>query len=76
MQKRLLKLHIVTTKGYKITYNLDGGTLPTDAVKEFTDGSKVELPIPFTFITSSNCIYWPISFLKVTIELYNNFKLK
>lgn len=35
-----------TTKSYKITYNLDGGTLPTDAVKEFTDGSKVELPIP------------------------------
>ncbi len=34
------------TKKYTITYNLDGGVLPSDAVTSFTDGAKVELPIP------------------------------
>ncbi len=31
---------------YTITYNLDGGVLPSDAISSFLDGSKVVLPIP------------------------------
>ncbi len=37
------KYEIIT---YKITYIAFGATLPADATKNFTDGSKVKLPIP------------------------------